>query len=119
VQAATFLVDRLGELPQPGLDVGLGATALGAAVLLATGFAFTAIPKWAAFKGSLKDIGVSGRTAATGMGVASAAITVATIIIGALIAKEAEHKAQVDSFVDSFDEASGAITDYTRSLAVK
>jgi TP901 family phage tail tape measure protein len=119
VQSATFLVDAVGELPEPVLNAGLVMAALTAAVLLATGVAFTSIPKWAAFKNAIKDIDASGRAAATGIGVASAAISVATIIIGALIAKEAEHKAQVDSFVDSFDEASGAVTKYTRSLAVK
>lgn len=119
VQTATGVVDVLGEMPEPVLAVGLGLVGLTAIVGLTGGGFLLALPKVAAFKASLIDVGISGRSAAVGIGVASGALAAATVIIGYFAAKQGEAVANTAEFKDSLDGATGAVTNYTRELVAK
>ena len=114
VQSATFLVDGFGELPQPVLDAGLAIGSVAASVALAGGTALTAIPKIADFRASLDTMGISGRTAAIGIGAAGAAIGVAALVLSTFIQRQAEARAKTDALVATMVAGSGEITDATR-----
>jgi TP901 family phage tail tape measure protein len=117
VQSATFLVDSFGNLPQPVLDVGLALGTVGAATLLTGGAAFTAIPKIAGFKTSLEALKISAKGVGLAVGIAGSAITVATLVLGAFIEQQAQAAQTTDSFRDSLDKQTGAMTKYTRQVA--
>lgn len=119
VQSATFLVDAIGNAPQPVLDVSLAIGAAAAATALAGGAALVAVPKFIAFRTALTTSGISARSAAGAIGLASGAITAATIILAAFINEQAASSGRVDEFTESLDKATGATTKYTRELVVR
>lgn len=119
VQAVTFLVDGVGELPQPVLDAGLAVGVAAAAIGLAGGAALLGVPKLAAFKVAMDDIGTSGKKVAVGVGLVGGAVAAATLILSAFIQEQAASKARVDEFASSLDQATGATTRYTRELVVQ
>lgn len=119
VQSVTFLIDAVGDAPQPLLDAGLALTTVAAAVTLTGGAALIATPKIVAFKLALQDTNVSAKNVAIGAGAIGAAIGLATIVISAYIAKQADAEASQEAFADSLDKTSGAVTDYTRDLVAK
>jgi TP901 family phage tail tape measure protein len=116
VQSAEFLVNAVGDLPEPVLGVGLALGGLVAAVGLVGGAALIAVPKVAAFKAGLIDLGVSGRKAAVGIGAASVATAAASLAIGYFVSIAADQAALVDELTDSYDKATGAMTNYTREI---
>lgn len=118
-QTATFLVDEFGDLPEPVLGAGLAIGAVAAAIALAGGGALLGVPKIAEFKLALSTLGVTGKTAAIGIGATSAALSAVVFVLGAVVSKQAEAKASSDAFRDSLDQTTGALTDYTRELAAK
>lgn len=113
-QGLTFIVDAAAEMPPAAINIGLVVGALG----LVGGGALTAIPKIADFRESLDALNVSGRRAALAVGTVTAALTVATVIVTAFIAEQAASAGRVDSFRESLNQASGAVTSYTRDLVV-
>lgn len=119
VQSATFLVDMVGELPQPVLNAGIAVGGLGAVVLVTGGLAMMAVPKWAAYKQSLEDLRWSANGVRVAVAGASGAIGLATIIVGAWIEKQAKIAAVGDAVKDSLDQATGAFTDYSREVVAK
>lgn len=119
VQMATAIVDGLGQIPGPALAVGLAIGGVAAAVLLVGGTALIAVPKIVEFNVSLKTLGISGGAAAGAIGRVSAALTIATLLVGSFIQQQAESAQRTDEFADSLDSATGAVTDYTRELVVK
>ncbi len=119
VQAVTGLIDWIGELDEGTLQLAVGVGAVVGSLSLAVGIAAKGLPAFLNLRDAIKDIGISGKAAAIGVGAVGAAISVATIIIGALIQKQVEWRNGVDEIADSYDTATGAITDYTRQLVVK
>jgi len=119
VQGITFLVDGIGDLPQPALNVGLALTVAASAMGLAGGGALVAVPKFVAAKAALTSLGISGKAAALGVGLAGGALTAATLLLGVFIAKEAAAASGGQEFADSLDDTTGALTDYSRELLVK
>lgn len=116
VQTATALVDWFGALPEPVIGVATAVGAAAAAVALLGGASFLAVPKIAAARETLANLGITARTAAIGVGAATAALSVALIVFGAIAADAADNSNAVDSFADSLDKATGNATDYTREL---
>ena len=117
-QAATFLVNTVGDMPQPMLDAGLAVGTVVGAVGLAGGASLLAVPKVAAFRVAISAMGISGRTAAiriVGMGGALAA---ATILISAFVARQADAAATTTALRESLDKGTGALTNYSRELVV-
>lgn len=119
VQTATFLVDAIGELPEPVLGVALAFSASTAAVLLLGGAALRMVPGIAQLRETMLSTGISAGSLAGKVGIATAALTIATIVVGAFVAEQAAGAGRVDSFRDSLDQASGAVTRYTRELVIK
>jgi len=117
-QSATFLVDTVGDLPEPVLNTALALGTATTATLLAGGAALTAQGRWQAFKATLDGGNVSLKTAAARAGGFGGAIALATIVIGAFVAEQAKSEARVDSFRDSLDQATGAVTQYTRDMVI-
>lgn len=117
-QSATFLVDRFGELPEPALAAGLAVGVVAAAVALTGGSALIAVPKVAEFKASLEAMGISASTTAIKVGLAGVAIGAAALIIGSLIAAQAEARAKTEAYADSLDAVTHSATNATRALTV-
>jgi TP901 family phage tail tape measure protein len=118
-QAATGLVDAVGSVPEPVLGAGLAVGGLVAAVALAGGAALVAVPKVAALKTSLTTLGISGGTAARGVGMLSGGLAVAGAAFGLYAAYQAQATAGAQEFKDSLDPATGAVTNYTREIVAK
>jgi len=118
-QGVTGLVDGIGDLPQPVLDAGLALGGVAAAAGLVGGTALLGVPKLAAFKAGLDTLGVSGKKAGLGIGGATLALTGFTLAIGAVAESKAKAATTASAFEESFDGATGAITDYTRELVAK
>lgn len=116
VQGVTFLVDGLGQVPQPLMATGLAFGVVGAAMLLAGGAALQTIPKIAALKLTLDSAGISGKTFALRTAAIGGALGLATIAVGFFVAQQAEAAATTREFQDSLDTVTGATTDYTREL---
>lgn len=124
VQSATFLLDLVGDIPEPVMNVALAFGVAGTAILLTGGAALVAVPKFAALKQTLNDSGVSLGTFAAKAALAGGAIAIATLAIGFIISTQAEAKAKVDALADSLDKVTLTATKYTReqikaSLAAK
>lgn len=117
--SATLLVNAFGSAPQPLLASGLALGTLVAAIGLVGGGALLAVPKIVAFKAAMTQVGVAGRTAAIGIGALSLGLTAATVIVGAYIAKQANIAANTSQLVDTLDQATGALTKYSRSFVAK
>lgn len=119
VQTATFLVDGIGELPEPVLNVALALGVSASAVLLLGGAALRAVPGIAQLRTTLAAAGTSMGSLAGKVGLATAGLTAVTLIVGAFVAESARAAAATDAFQESLDAATGAATGYTRALAIK
>lgn len=118
-QGATAVIDVVAEMPTPLLNTALGLAGVTAAALLVGGAFLAGIPKVAAFKVSLDTLGISMKATAISAAAMTGAIGLATLGIGYFIGKAAAVKAGADSFAQSLDKATGALTDYSRELVVK
>jgi len=119
VQGLTFLVDGVGNLPEPVLNAGLAVGAIAAAMALTGGAALIAVPRVAAFKAAVVLAGVSVKGASLAIAGIGGAIGIATILIGAFIAQQADASAASDAYADSLDKSTGAVTEYSRALIAK
>jgi TP901 family phage tail tape measure protein len=118
-QSATFLVDAFGSLPEPVLGVGLAVGAVAAAMALAGGAALTMIPKVVAAKDAFVALGISGKSAAIGVGAVGLALG-AIVVAGALVVGHfAEISAGAEEFAGTLDKSTGAMTKYSRELVAK
>lgn len=119
VQDVTQLIDWVGSLDEGTLSVGLSIGVGTAALLLFAGVVLTAVPRIAAFKLALDDLGTTFGVTAVRAAAAGAALGILTALIGASISELASAKARVDAYAESLDDATGGITKYTRELAIK
>lgn len=119
VQAATFLVDIVGELPTPVLTAALAIGAVAAALALSAGAAGLAIPKYIELRNAMKDLEISGRGVALSATLVGGALGVATFIVSTFITQWAQSSASAESFAESLDKVTGATTSYTRELVAK
>lgn len=115
----TGLVSGIGSLPQPVLATGLGLTALVAVVGLVAGGALTIVPKLAAFKLALIELKISGQSAAVGLGGIAGAVAVAGVAFGLYASYQADQTSGAEDFKESLNQATGALTEYSRALVVK
>jgi len=119
VQTATFLVDGFGELPEPVLNVALALGVSTTAVLLLGGAVLRAAPGIAQLRMNLAAAGTSFGSLAGKVGLATAGLTVATLVVGYFVAESARAAANTDEFRESLDETTGSLTGYTRELVAK
>lgn len=111
VQSITGVVNAIGSLPQPVLDVGLGMAAFTSAVLLAGGAALTIVPKVVELRAAMTALGVtSARTSAILKGIGAAGVVVGVAAVaGELIKLSAEASVAdvtVGKLADSIDSIS-------------
>ncbi len=118
-QTLTGLVTLIADAPQPVLATVLALTGLVAVVGLVGGSALIAVPQIARFRDGLTTMGISGRTAAIGIGVASGAVAAAGVVIAIFAQAQAEATANTQEFQASLDPLTGATTDYTRTLVAQ
>lgn len=116
VQTATFLVEGVAALPAPVYGAASAIAVVTGALALSGGAAALAVPRYVAAKEALQTLGITGRTAAVGIGAATLALSAATFVIAALANDAAERANTVDSFGQSLDRTTGQITNYTREL---
>lgn len=119
IQSTTFLVDSVGNLPEPVLGAGLALGVLTSAVALSGGAAFIAIPKYAAFKAQLATMNTTVGSVARSMVGVGTAVAAATLIVGYFVQRQAEAAATTSELKDSLDQTTGALTEYSRELVAK
>jgi TP901 family phage tail tape measure protein len=118
-QNAAALVDMFGDAPAPVHQVALAVGVATAAMLLFAGGAVAVRARVIELKASLDATGTSfTRTAMIGAS-AGAALAGVLAIVGLLAAKQAEMNAETAEFADTLDDASGAMTEYTRETIAK
>lgn len=118
-QGATGVVSAIGDLPEPVLAAGLGLGALAGTVGLVGGAALLAVPKVAEFKVALATLSTSGGAVARGVGGVAGALAIAGTAFALWAANQARATATTAEFLDSLDQTTGAVTDYTRELVAK
>jgi TP901 family phage tail tape measure protein len=130
-EAGSNLAQIIGSLPAPLRTAVVSAAALAAAVLLLGGALLTLVPRVAAARASLVQLGItqaavanriSGGAAAVVSSVARfgpwvAAIIAAGAALGLFAGKQKEFSAAAGSFRATLNEQTGALTDNTRALA--
>lgn len=119
VQGLTFLVDAVGEVPEPVLAVGLAVGTVAAAMALTGGAALVAVPKVAAYRAALANTGLSAKGAALATAGVGAAIGIATILVTSFIDAQAKAAAVTAELRDSLDQSTGELTAYSRELVAK
>jgi len=89
---------------------------VGVTALLSGGF-LTVKPKIDALNASLSVMNISVKAVWTTIGVTTAVLTIAALAFGAWAKSQADAKARSDSYKDSLDKVTGAITTNTRAIA--
>lgn len=119
VQGVTFLVDMVGDLPEPVLGAGLAIGTIAAVMALSGGAALLAVPKIAAFKAALVNTAIGAKGASLAIGGVGLALGIATVLITSFISMQAEAAAAASEFRDSLNSTTGAVTAYSRELIAK
>lgn len=130
-EAGTNLMQILGALPDPLKTAVVSAAALTAAVLLLGGALLMLVPRVAAAKASLVQLGItqaavanriSGTTASIVTGAARfgpwiAAVVAAGAVLGVFGSKAKEFSGAASDFKSTLSDLTGEITDNTRAMA--
>lgn len=130
-EAGSKIAQVLGALPDPLRTAVVSAAALAAAVLLLGGALLTLVPRVAAAKASLVQLGItqaavanriSGTTAAVAtqavrFGPWVAAIVAAGAALGLFGSRAKEFSGDAADFRSTLDEMTGSVTDNTRAMA--
>lgn len=113
VEFANFM----SGLPEPVTGVLGVLTATVGVVALAGGAAMLAVPKWAAFKIAVDNLGWSMRTIGLVGGGAILALTALITIVGSVAAAQANAQAKAEAYADTLAEGSRKVTSATRDMA--
>lgn len=119
VQTATGLVNAIGALPPPVLQAGLALTTMTGGTLGLIGVVLKVIPLVTTAQNVLKGLGISGKTAALGIGAAAGALTVVTLALNAYVQYQNDIQNTAKDFASTLDQTTGAITDQTRAMLVQ
>ena len=115
-QAATGMVDVIGDLPEPVLAGGLALGGLIAAVGIIGGTVLVTVPKIAQFRLALETLKVSGAGVAKGIGGLTGVIAVAGTAFALYADYQGKISASTSQFKDTLDGTTGAVTKHTRVL---
>lgn len=122
-QAATNTVDAYNDLPEgiQGTVMALGGIVTVAG--LAGGAFFAAVPKVAAFKTAVSELGPGAQRAGalltSSFGPIGLAIAAATSLLVLYVGAQAQASAVVQELTDTLDEQTGAFSENTRAVVVK
>lgn len=119
VQNLTFLVKTVADIPAPVLTVAMVLGTLVATFGLVGGGAMKAISSISNMKNALEDLKISGSTLGLALGAVGAAVSIVTFAFGAWIDSQQKAAEAAQEYADSLDQATGALTDYTRAKAFK
>lgn len=115
-QALTGLVDIYNGIPQPAQDAMTAVGGATAAVTLAGGAAFLAVPKFLDFKETIESAGWSlSRLSLTSAG-AGLALGGLFLIVGQLAAQHQRAQQRAQEYADTLEDGTRQITDATRDL---
>ncbi|MFD2839328.1 phage tail tape measure protein [Populibacterium corticicola] len=118
-QAATGLVDMLGQIPAPVQTIGtLLAGSAGVTGLMISGFG-KATTSVRATKDALVAMKISAQAATLTISLATAALSVAAMGVIVWAQRQQEAKAEAEAFAQSIDKVTGAVTNYTREVAIQ
>ena len=118
-QTVTGLVNSFSKLPEPVLATVLGIGGVTAALGLTAGAGSMVITRLGSIKVGLEALNISSKTAAIGLGVLGGALTLGVVAIGAFLAEQARSQNSADTFQESLNQTTGAVTNYTRELVAK
>ncbi len=120
VQAATGAVNAFSSLPDGVQAVGLGLAGLLSAGLLAGGMFLTLVPKIAAAKAAMVELGVTS-TFVKGLlgGPWGLALGAGVLALGLFAKGQLDAKRSADELRGSLDQQTGAITDNTKAMVAK
>jgi TP901 family phage tail tape measure protein len=119
VQGVTWLVDGVGQLPQPVTDAGMAVGTLGGGIVLAAGAALTFVPKIAEMNDALKTLDINGKAAArttVGLGLAAGGIALGATMVIDYFSQMAQS---ASAYAETLDDTTGAMTNYSRELISK
>lgn len=108
----------MGDLPDPVQGVLGVLTSTVGMLALAGGAALLAVPKWAAFKVAVDNLGLSMKTIGLVGGGAILALTALVTVVGAVASAQAQAAARAEAYADTLAEGTNKITDATREMAV-
>jgi TP901 family phage tail tape measure protein len=121
-QTLTAVLDLYNGAPEPMKAVTLGALGIAAAVGLAGGAFFLAVPKVAQFNASLASMGPAAQRAGAMLTAAFGPVSVvlggALAVLGMYASRQATIAAGTDSLTDTLDQQTGAYTKNTRAQVV-
>ncbi|QIK82984.1 phage tail tape measure protein [Sanguibacter sp. HDW7] len=115
-QGAGALVDAIGEVPGPVLEVLTVLTGAGGMTALGVAGLTKLVGGLKNAKNAAEGLKLSAKGASVAVGAVSAAIGVATIGVMAWANAQAESKQRIDSLRESLDGVTGAVTESTRQV---
>lgn len=117
VQSLGGLVDLYNDLPAPVQQAVMAIGGGTAAVALAGGAAFTAIPRFIEFRSTLDGAGLSMGRVAANAGIAGVALGGLFLIVGELARRHAEAQMKARSYADTLTDGTNKLTDASRDFA--
>jgi TP901 family phage tail tape measure protein len=117
VQQLTGLVDAIGNASPALQTAGLAVGVLTAGVGLLGGAFLLLVPKIAATKIALTELGISARTAGLALGGIAAVLTIGALVVGHWAQEQTNAKQRADDFGASLDQQTGQITSNTAAWA--
>lgn len=120
VQAATGMVNVFADMPDSVQSVGVAIAAVASALLLAGGGFLAIVPKIAAAKTAMVELGITS-TAVRGLlsGPWGLALAAGTLAIGLFAAGQYEAKRKADELRATLDQQTGAITGNTKAMVAR
>lgn len=115
VQTVTGLVSAFGKLPGPAQGAILAVGALVAGIGLLAGGALSVVPKLAAMRIAITELGTSMRTITVAGGAVGLAIAAVVEILAQFGAAQARAETETQNLADTLDQQTGAITKNTRA----
>ena len=120
VQAVTSAVNAFNDLPDGVQSATLAIAGVAGALLLAGGGFLTIVPKIAAAKTAMVELGITSTAVrSTLSGPWGVALALGAVALGAFAAKQMAAKQYADDLRASLDQQTGAITANTRALVAK
>jgi hypothetical protein len=117
VQQLTSLIDAVGNASPALQTAGLAVGVLTAGVGLLGGAFLLLVPKIAATKIALTELGISAGTAGLALGGIAAVLTIGALVVGHWAQEQTNAKQRADEFGASLDQQTGQITSNTAAWA--
>lgn len=114
VQGAEKLIDAVGQIPAPLMNLGMGIAGIAGGALILGGGLMTALPKIVEFRGSMSALADASPRAAVGIGKVAKA---ASLAAGALVGLEIFNAIAYDKHTQSTEQLANAILKLNKAAA--